>query len=82
MSEPLARMERPTAESFQERRKLYLVFLVFSHESAPQEYNEKCERYWRQVSEQLTNLESKAGAATHVYHESIFESGDAGLALL
>lgn len=82
MSEPLARVERPAAESFHSRRKLYLVFLVFTHESAPKEYNERCERYWRQVGEQLANLESKAGVATHVYHESIYEQGEAGLALV
>ena len=82
MSETLGRVERPAAESFLERRKLYLVFLVFDHESAPQEYKDKCEKYWRQVGEQLANLESKAGAATHVYHESVSEQGEAGLALL
>ncbi len=82
MSEPLARVERPTVESFQSRRKLYLVFLVFTHESAPKEYQEKCERYWAQVGEQLSRLESKAGVATHIYHESVYESGEAGLALL
>ena len=85
MSETLGRVERPAAESFLARRKLYLVFLVFlvfTHESAPQEYKDRCDKYWRQVGEQLANLESKAGAATHVYHESVSEQGEAGLALL
>lgn len=82
MSETLGRVERPAAESFIARRKLYLVFLVFTHESAPQEYKDRCDKYWRQVGEQLANLESKAGAATHVYHESVSEQGEAGLALL
>jgi hypothetical protein len=82
VSETLGRVERPAAESFIARRKLYLVFLVFTHESAPQEYKDKCDKYWRQVGEQLANLESKAGAATHVYHESVSEQGEAGLALL
>ncbi len=59
-----------------------MVFLVFTHESAPKDYNEICERYWSQVGQQLTNLEAKAGAATHIYHESVYESGDAGLSLL
>jgi hypothetical protein len=82
VSETLGRVERPAAESFIARRKLYLVFLVFTHESAPQEYKDRCDKYWRQVGEQLANLESKAGAATHVYHESVSEQGEAGLALL
>jgi hypothetical protein len=75
-------MERPTVESFQSRRKLYLLFLVFTHDSAPPEYRERCERYWRQAGEQLARLEAKAGVARHIYHESVFEAGDAGLELL
>ncbi len=80
MSETLGRVERPAAELFQSRRKLFVVFLVFTHESAPAEYKEKCERYWQQVGEQLANLEAKTGAARHVYHESVYEKGEAGLA--
>ena len=82
MSEPLGRVERPTVESFQARRKLYLVFLVFTHESAPPEYNQRCERYWAQVREQLARIESKAGVAAHIYHESVYAQGDEGLTLL
>lgn len=82
MSEPLGRVERPAADTFHSRRKIYLVFLVFTHESAPPEYNEKCEKYWRQIGEQLANLEAKAGSAAHVYHEAVYEQGEAGLLLL
>jgi hypothetical protein len=82
MSEPLGRVERPTAESFESRRKLYLVFLVFTHESAPPEYNERCERYWAQVREQLVRIESKAGPSAHIYHESVYAQGDEGLSLV
>lgn len=80
MSEALGRVERPAADLYQSRRKLFVVFLVFTHESAPAEYKERCERYWQQVDEQLTNLESKTGAARHIYHESVYEMGEAGLA--
>jgi hypothetical protein len=59
-----------------------MVFLVFTHESAPKDYNDICERYWSQVGQQLANLEAKAGAATHIYHESVYEGGAAGLDLL
>ena len=82
MSEALGRIERPTVDSFHSRRKLYLVFLVFTHESAPQEYKERCDKYWRQVGDHLNKLEAKAGAVTHVFHEAVHEQGEAGLALL
>lgn len=80
MSETLGRVERPAADLYQSRRKLFVVFLVFTHESAPAEYKERCERYWQQVGGQLTNLESKTGAARHIYHESVYERGEPGLA--
>ncbi len=82
MSETLGRVERPAADLYHSRRKLFMVFLVFTHESAPAEYRERCERYWHQVGEQLTNLESKTGAARHIYHESVHETGEAGLSLI
>jgi len=82
MSEPLAKVERPEVGSFSGHRKLFVVFLVYSHESAPAEYNQRCEHYWQQVDEQLLSLEAKVGAAKHVYHESVHEAGDAGLSLV
>jgi hypothetical protein len=82
VSEPLARVERPPAESFSGLRKLLVVFLVYSHDSAPVEYKERCERYWRQVGEQLLNLEAKIGTARHVYHESVHQSGEEGLSFI
>jgi len=82
VSEALGRIERPAAESFKDRRKLLSVFLVFEHSSAPEEYREKCSRYWEQVAEQLGHLEARLGLIRHVYHESIDEAGEAGLARL
>jgi len=82
VSEPLARVERPPAENFSGCRKLLVVFLVYSHESAPVEYKERCERYWSQVEEQLGKLESKIGAVRHVYHESVHNTGEEGLSFI
>ena len=82
MSESLGRIEKPAAELFKDKRKLLSVFLLFEHESAPEEYKEKCSKYWQQVSEQLGHLEARLGLIRHVYHEAIDESGDAGLAKL
>jgi len=82
VSEALGKVERPEADSFRGRRKLLVVFLVFSHESAPQEYAERCERYWSQVAEQLVRLAARLGPVRHIYHESLWEGGEAGLTLL
>jgi len=77
--EQLGKIERLEAEHFKQGKKLYLVPLVYSGEKAPDEYKEKCNRYWQQVVEQLTNLASKIGRVNRVYHESVFESGEDGM---
>jgi uncharacterized protein with gpF-like domain len=79
MPEQLGKIERLEAERFKHGKKLYLVPLVYSTEEAPDEYKEKCSRYWQQVAEQLTNLASKIGRVNRVYHESIFQSGEDGM---
>ena len=79
MPEQLGKIERLEAEHFKQGKKLYLVPLVYSGEKAPDEYKEKCNRYWQQVAEQLANLASKIGRVNHVYHESVFQSGKDGM---
>ena len=79
MPEQLGKIEKLEAESFKQGKKLYLVPLVYSSEEAPDEYKEKCSRYWKQVAEQLANLAAKIGKVNRVYHESIFQSGEDGM---
>jgi len=79
MPEQLGKIERLEVERFKQGKKLYLVPIVYSGEEAPDEYKEKCSRYWQQVTEQLTNLASKIGRVNRVYHESIFQSGEDGM---
>jgi hypothetical protein len=82
MAEELGRIEKPEAEQFKEKRKLFLVPLLFSWKDAPAEYVEKLDRYWQQVSEHIANLESKIGKVNRVYHESITVAGEDGLQIL
>jgi len=79
MPEQLGKIERLEVECFKQGKKLYLVPLVYSGEEAPDEYKEKCSRYWQQVAEQLANLASKIGRVNRVYHESIFQCGEDGM---
>jgi len=82
MPEQLGKIERLEVERFKQGKKLYLVPLVYSGEEAPDEYKEKCSRYWQQVAEHLTNLASKIGRVNQVYHESIFQPGEDGMKTL
>ncbi|MFC2035575.1 hypothetical protein ACFLUJ_05570 [Chloroflexota bacterium] len=79
MAEKLGKIEKPEAEHFTSKRKLYLVPLIFSGEKAPHEYVEKFNLYWEQVDEHVVNLEAKIGKVNHIYHESITLAGEDGL---
>ena len=82
MAEQLGRVEKPEAERFVGKRKLFLVPLIFSGEKAPPEYVAKFNLYWEQVNEHIGNLESKIGKVSHVYHESITVAGEEGLKVM
>lgn len=82
MEEQLGKIEKPEAEYFTGKRKLYLVPLIFYGENAPSEYMEKFNLYWEQVGQQVVNLESKIGKVSHVYHESITLAGEDGLKVI
>jgi hypothetical protein len=82
MPEQLGRIERLAVERFKQGKKLYLVPIVYSGEGAPNDYKERCSRYWQQVTEHLTNLASKIGKVSRVYHESVFQSGEDGMKAL
>ncbi len=82
MAEELGKIEKPEARHFREKRKLYLIPLLFSWEGAPAEYVEKFNLYWQQVREHVANLESKIGKVNRVYHESITMAGEDGLKVL
>jgi hypothetical protein len=80
MPEQLGKIEKLEVEHFKQGKKLYLVPLIYCGENAPDEYKEKCNRYWQQVAEQLVSLSSKIGTVNRVYHESVSESGENGMA--
>ena len=82
MAEELGKIEKPETEKYEGKRKLYLVPLLYSWDNAPAEYVIKYDIYWQQVKEHLANLESKIGAVSRIYHESITVAGEEGLKIL
>jgi hypothetical protein len=82
MAEELGRIEKPFAADYGKGRKLYFVPLVYSGKKSPTDYLEKFNRYWKQVEEQLSNLELKLGPASRIYHEFIPVLGQEGLKAL
>ena len=77
----LGKIERPPAESFGGRRKLYFVPNIYSHGNAPEEYKALVGRYWDEVAQQLDKIEA-AGKVKRVFCESISEQGEEALSIL
>jgi hypothetical protein len=82
MAEELGKIEKPQASRFRRTRKLFLVPLMYSHSEAHVDYVEKFDLFWKQVAEQVDNLEGKLGKIRRVFHESISIAGDDGLKIM
>ena len=82
MAEELGKIEKPEASKFAGKKKLYMVPLVFTWQDAPADYTDKYHRYWQQIGEQISYLESRIGRIKHVFHESIAVGGEAGLKIV
>jgi hypothetical protein len=78
MAEELGKIEKPPVAKFKKGRKLYFVPLIYRSEEPPEEYLEKFNRYWEQVSKQIKELESKLGKVNRIYHELIPAGGEDG----
>ncbi len=71
----LGRIERPAAEGFIAKRKLYCVPSIYSMEDAPEDYRGLFEKYWDEVVKHLERLEV-VGKVTKVFCEHITSPGD------
>ena len=78
-AQELGKIEKPEAEKFQKGRKLIFVPLLFTPYDKESELQDLHSKYWQQVKEQITNLESKLLNVTRIYHEFIAIEGDEGV---
>jgi hypothetical protein len=82
MSQDLGKIEKPEVSSFKHNRKIMQVPLVYAGKESPAEYLELFEKYWQQVNEMVTKLESKLGSVSVIFHETINAGGEQGLIML
>jgi len=82
MTDEIGKIEKPEAEGFVAKRKIYVVPLLFRSKDAPLEYVAKIATYWGQAREHLSRLEDKIGITKHIYHETISAGGEEGIKLL
>src|SRR5579863_6460273 len=78
MAQELGKIERPTAESYEGTRKLFLVPLVYVPPEPPADYQAIEERYWSGARSQLRRLVERTGPVGHVYHDAVFDEGENG----
>ncbi len=79
MSQELGRIDRPSVDQYQGRRKLLLVPLVYAPQSDIQEGAAALQNYWDQMQTQVAALETALGGLQHIYHESLTVGGSEGL---
>ena len=82
MTQELGRIERPSAEQYRGRRKLLLVPLVYSPARDEPDGAAALQNYWEQMQTQVAALENALGGLHRIYHESVTEGADEGLAQL
>jgi hypothetical protein len=67
----LGRIDRPTAESFTDKRKLYCVPNIYPLFDAPDDYKELFNKYWDEVDQQIEKIEV-AGKIKKIFCEMIY----------
>lgn len=79
MAEELGRITRPEAEQFKQGRRLFLVPLVFTPPSPPEELKNITDRYWAEARKQVAGLEGRIGRVKKVYVEMVNTAGEEGI---
>lgn len=77
----IGKIEKPEAESFTEKKKLYCVPNVYPLKDAPGEYKKLFDTYWDEVAQQIEKLET-IGKIRKIFYENISVQGDEALNLL
>ncbi|MFH0933403.1 MAG: hypothetical protein V1832_03680 [Nitrospirota bacterium] len=67
----IGRIDRPSAESFIGKRKLYCVPNIYPLFDAPDDYKELFNKYWDEVAQQIEKLEV-AGKIKKIFCEMIY----------
>ncbi len=77
----LGKIERPTVESFEGKKKLYTVPNIYQLKEFPDDLKKLIDRYWQEVEEQLLRLES-AGKISKIFCENVYSENEKGLKIL
>ncbi|MCJ7482134.1 MAG: hypothetical protein MUO31_04130 [Thermodesulfovibrionales bacterium] len=77
----LGQIQRPLADEFSGKRKLYCVANIYPVEEAENYYHELVRKYWDEVAQQIEKVEA-AGKVQKIFCEIIYQQGDEALNIL
>jgi len=77
----LGRIEKPEAEKFSGKRKLYCVANIYAIEDAPDDFKNLINTYWDEVVAQMRKIEA-AGKISKIFCELMTENDDKALEML
>jgi hypothetical protein len=77
----LGQIQRPQAEEFSGKRKLYCIANIYPIEEAESDYRELVTKYWDEVALQIEKVEA-AGKAQKIFCEVVYQQGDEALDVL
>ena len=77
----LGQIQRPPADEFSGKRKLYCVANIYPVEEAENYYQELVKKYWDEVAQQIEKVEA-AGKVQKIFCEIIYQQGDEALNVL
>ena len=77
----LGQIQRPLADEFFGKRKLYCVANIYPVEEAENDYHELVRKYWDEVAQQIEKVET-AGKVQKIFCEIIYQQGDEALNVL
>ena len=77
----LGQIQRPLADEFSGKRKLYCVANIYPVEEAENYYHELVRKYWDEVAQQIEKVEA-AGKVQKIFCEIIYQQGDEALNVL
>ncbi len=81
-AEELANLGKPPAGDILTSRKVYMVTLVQPSPGAPDGFEERYNAYWSAVEQQVSQLETRAGAVKRIFAEGVIGRGDDAMLML
>ena len=82
MATPITQMPKPDAGQYSGKRKLFLVPSFMMPPTLPEEGQALLDGYWSEVRDHVGSLSRSLGKVSRVYHEMVYEGGDAGMEML